>query len=281
MNKGISAPRTIRVLGGALAALLALPLAASADVILVGDADLTGMRTDGGGGLTTTAGWEDTGFKLSWDISFDMSEEVWSYSYTFERPSDMAPAPDGATVGDPLTPAISHFILEVSPSINPNNFDELIFDINSNSGFNIENDEPKTFTEDPNFDIDGLEDCVAGSSPGSNNGNPCLPADIYGFKADDLGDLDEALVFSFMTTRAPIWGDFYGKDGATGGDVNIVFNDGIGTDPDSSTTDFTPWIAVPDTVDTMDMPEPGTLLLLGSGLLGLSLAARRRRGTRA
>jgi hypothetical protein len=114
----------------AAAVLLVLPLAASADPILVTGADLTGFRTFNTnltpppvlpGGVVAADGWADAypgGFKISWVITSPGSGHQCLYSYTITDED-----------GSALNPDISHFILEVSPFITPNNVSQYIFNV--------------------------------------------------------------------------------------------------------------------------------------------------------
>ncbi|MBU4232791.1 MAG: hypothetical protein KKF43_09720 [Proteobacteria bacterium] len=113
----------------------------------------------------------------------------------------------------------------------------------------------------------------------TGSSNLGMPTNIYGIKFSSDTDFVKAgtqiYTFSFDTLRMPIWGDFYAKDGNNDGG-NYAFNKGFGTDPGSDTEDFNPWIVVPDS-KTAVIPIPGTVLLLGSGLVGLGLLRFRRR----
>ena len=195
-----------------------------------------------GEGLVGTGAWDDGGFIIQWEISFDDDTDLWTYEYTFL--DDDSPFGNGAP-----DPDLSHWIFELSANITTDNIDELILD--------------------PNFAIEPGDPTTYGISPG----NPGIPGDIYGIKTN-TGTSDTFNVYTFLSPRAPMWGDFYAKDGGgTGEDSVHVYNVGFGTDPTSSTTDFTNWIRVPDTVNGQ-APEPGMLLLIGAGLVALS---RRRR----
>ncbi len=183
-------------------------------------------------GSGITAGGD---WSTSLDLEFaivDLGGGQWSYTYQFFVDS----------------PEPSHFIFEVSESITETNIAQMILSPN----FPLSDEDPRFYG--PNF-------------PG-NSSNPGLTVDFYGVKAEDG---DNPSLYTFISPRAPIWGDFYIK----GGRDSFGFNSGIGTDPNASTTDFTNWIPVPDTTNGQGQaPEPETLLLIGAGLIVLY---RRRR----
>ena len=195
----------------------------------------TGSRTTfPGEGLVGTHEWDNGGFVIQWEISFDDDTDLFAYQYTFL--DDDSPV---------LNPALSHWIFEVSPN----------FTANDISGANFTIEGPGTFDEN------------------SSNGNPGIPGSIFGIKAD-TGTEDVDGVYTFLSTRAPMWGDFYAKDGGGTDPATAVFayNVGFGTDPAAGTTDFTNWIRVPDTTGgggQGDAPEPAMVLLLGGALLAL------------
>lgn len=205
--------------------------------ILVDSSNLIGLRsTPISLGLVASDGW--TQENGGFKISWNISQvgDDWSYSYTFTK-----------TDGSQLTKNVSHWILEVSPIITAENVYGYIF----NTNFTLEG--PEIWTE--------------------SQSNPYMPEEIYGIK------LDTGLtIYTFMSTQAPIWGDFYAKDGKQSDIWATAWNTGIGTDPIGSP--FTNWIPVLDTTNGggggQDVPEPGTLLLLGSGLIGLAFYGRRK-----
>ncbi len=112
-------------------------------------------------------------------------------------------------------------------------------------------------------------------------GNPNLPDILYGIKFNETSGTATHIYFD--SDRAPMWGDFYAKDGNSGGQgVNTAWNAGF-TLPDSDPITVPPHdgsemnhILVPDT-QVNPIPEPMTLLLLSGGLLAGALAHRRRR----
>ena len=116
-----------------------------------------------------------------------------------------------------------------------------------------------------------------GSAQG--NSNPGIPADIYGLK---WGGVDTDETFVIVTDRAPMWGDFYAKDGVdgTGSNQNPVFafNTNYGNcDPTVAVTRVLPGcVLVPDTLTTVGLvPEPSAAWLLAFGLGTFALFGRR------
>lgn len=94
---------------------------------------------------------------------------------------------------------------------------------------------------------------------------PGLPASIYGVK------FDEGLsTYTFFSARNPVWGNFYAKKANDG-----LWNLGLET-AHSSSGNTLYFVPRPDTDSPAgQIPEPGTLLLLGAGLLALGLIRRR------
>ena len=100
----------------------------------------------------------------------------------------------------------------------------------------------------------------------ASSGNPDWPvgAEIAGMKFDKPLELTTEQV-SFNSSRMPMWGNFYSKDGKVAGIDAVAYNTGL----DPSVTDGA-YIPVPDTV----VPVPGALLL---GMLGMSVAGMKLR----
>jgi len=101
-----------------------------------------------------------------------------------------------------------------------------------------------------------------------SGGNIALNPPLYGIKF--AGNGQGLQTIDFFSTKAPVWGDFFSKDGNFG----YVWNTGFGTDPVVGGS-FTNWIATPDT-NGPPVPEPGTIVLLGAGLFALGIFSRRR-----
>lgn len=92
---------------------------------------------------------------------------------------------------------------------------------------------------------------------------PGMPGAIYGIKVEPYSDGGD-YTFSFITDQAPVWGNFYAKDGK----VAIYAYNTAFANPDQGV-----FIARPDGAP---VPEPATIILLGSGLLGMGLWGRRK-----
>ncbi|MHB0914010.1 MAG: PEP-CTERM sorting domain-containing protein [Armatimonadota bacterium] len=142
---------------------------------------------------------------------------------------------------------VSHAIIEVSPEFTVGD----LFNPYLNG------------TEWTNIGIDNFE-------PGP--GNPNMPGDIYGLKFDATNGT--FVTIDFQSDRAPVWGDFYAKDGATDGVFSTLYNSGFtAADPTAPAANgsLDGHLLRPDAV----VPEPGTLA--GLIVLGGLLPAMRRR----
>ena len=144
--------------------------------------------------------------------------------------------------------ALSHIIIEVTPGATINDF------IFTPGQSNVGVIEVKNHTE--------------------QQGNPGLPDPFWGMKINTTGD---PLNFSitFTTWRSPVLGDFYAKDGIQNpGQIQVLaYNTGFTlNDVDNSENNH---IVVPDGQGVI-VPEPGTMILLGLGLLGIGIAVRKR-----
>ncbi len=192
-----------------------------------------------GSGLTATEDWDDTATELTWIVTNEDSSAPsgfpWKYTYTLHVPKK----------------DISHFIVEVSDGEDPFTVCNLA-DVTGAGEYEVQRYHPT----------------------GDSGSNPLMPGDLYGVKLEDWGEKTEVAV-SFFSDRQPVWGDFYAKDGTSGGEHNpvVLYNTGFSaTDPADAPADGSVenHLLVPDTV-----PEPAvmTLLLLG----GVGLLSRRIR----
>jgi hypothetical protein len=198
-----------------------------------------GSRTESSGQVTTGGNYATDGqnFQIAWTI-VDNGNGTFNYRYELTNFG----APD-----------ISHFILDLTDDCVTLELSACLTNISVTGGFT---------TELGTFDAS------------QGNSNVGIPGPIAGIKFDDTA-MASGAVISFTSTRSPVWGDFY----FNGGNSSYIFNTGL-LPANRLSTDISLFIARPngDTgIDTNDIPEPSALALLGSGLLALGLAARRRR----
>lgn len=143
------------------------------------------------------------------------------------------------------------------------------------------------------FTVDLLSPKPAGTSVddfGNEGGSsPGIPEEFHAIKFDGVNT--KAWSVTFETSRNPIWGDFYAKDGKDQGVDVYAYNDGFGSpdsDPDpfafpaaSGSVQF--HLLVPDTLDIGQppddpvIPEPMTMATFGLAAAALGRYARRRR----
>lgn len=203
------------------------------------------------GSLTSGAGLTgteqwSTGASLSWVVT-DETSSPWSYTYTLTVASK----------------DISHVSLEVSDTFELSNL------------LNVS--DPGNILDDGALDIYG---------PGLHgNSDPGIPDTMNGIKFNTTDDTT-SLTWSVESDRIPVWGDFYAKDGKSGGqgggnDV-YLFNTGFtaaDTDPNDAPANGSVdnHILVPDSItddpEGPGIPEPSTSLL---GLIGCMMIFRRR-----
>lgn len=141
-----------------------------------------------------------------------------------------------------LQGALSHMILEVSDSLQGSDILSASYAFEGPSGYN---------SGDP--------------------ANPGIPGTIWAVKFDTVGAEDVAIV-SFDSTRAPVWGDFYAKDGTMGGAAWNAGFTGSDTDPVAAAADgsIDSHLLVPDSAVIPPVPSPGAIVLsaLGTVLIG-------------
>lgn len=216
----------------------------------VDTSDYSGTRTVGGG-LAGQGAWADGAapeISLTW-LVVDNSNGTFTYRYTLSYdPADLDAAEPSHLLVDLSDNCVGSGAFTDAGCVTAAMVDE--------TSLPSEKVVPGTF-----------------DSTGQGNSNPGLPAAITGVKLDAGG-----WVYEFTSNRVPVWGDLYSKDGnAGGGDTNAVWNTGIANHASESESDFVPR---PDSVAGLpptEVPEPGTLALVGSGLVAAGLALRRRR----
>ncbi|MFA4902321.1 MAG: hypothetical protein WC600_06195 [Desulfobaccales bacterium] len=114
----------------------------------------------------------------------------------------------------------------------------------------------------------GILDTYTNTSQGNSNPGLPTPPGIFGLKFNADGAAQ--FTVDFYSDRLPVQGNFYAKDGSTTGppphDDIFVYNTGLTGVGDG-------FICTPDTAV---VPLPPSVLLLGSGLLGLGVLRFRK-----
>lgn len=202
------------------------------------EAALSGTRTVGDG-LSGTGNFAASNVSLSWDIATNL-DGTFTYSY-------IVAGFQGIRGG-----GISHFTLDLS-----DNYDHTTVMNATLNGYSLgENVEFGNFNE------------PAQSGPYLITGGVKFDAGSD-FVLEHGGSVANGLVYSFVSTRIPVWATAFVKGGGGLDPGNHAYTNGITNIASGSTNDF---IAAPDSVST---PEPGTMLLFGAGLLGLGASRKK------
>ncbi|MBW2740623.1 MAG: PEP-CTERM sorting domain-containing protein [Deltaproteobacteria bacterium] len=215
--------------------------------------ELTGSRTNPATlGVDATQQWNmdvtdpDTGivtkgFTIGWEVT-QGADDLWTYTYDITA----------------NTKGLSHFILEVTEDNNP---------FNIYGGTSTQYEGPKTWD-------------VPDSSE-KKPSNPLMPNPIYGVKFD-FGN--KVVTYTMITDRSPVYGVFYTKDGKNDQDDVVAWSNALNSS-DYTTNEaltITDFIVRPDGYNgdipplVDPIPEPATMLLLGSGLIGFAVSGKKR-----
>lgn len=187
-------------------------------------------------GITATPNWSTSGTWLSWEITA-MEGDLWHYEYVWHT--------DGAD--------LSHIIIEVTEGAPGSDFWDWEY---AYSGVQ---------EGDPTFGWFG---------PDQGSSNLGMPGSIYGFVLNTTEDTP-IFGFEFTTWRAPVWGDFYAKDGkhnSGGPDAGFTYAYNVGFSLEDGNDGL--HIARPN--GQVQIADGGlTVALLGATLMGVSMLRRR------
>jgi hypothetical protein len=186
------------------------------------------------------------GFQIVVSVNIDKSrssDQWYHYTYTVT-----------GTDGNNLTKNLSHILIEVTNPSVLGDFKNVTPSIA---------DGPQTFKP----------------SDGGGTVYYGMPGDIYAVKWNAPTG-SKSFTFDFYTFKNPVWGDFYARCGgqpeSPGGPTifNYAYNAKFGSDPTFADAPYNGWIPTPN---GGEVPLPASIMLLGSGLLGLGAAGWRRR----
>ncbi len=212
---------------------------------LLADMSYVGSLSTDAGTIVAGDGWNYPGTSIAWEVTVGSSSV--HYKYTFTVPTE------------PQAKDISHLILEVTKVadvIGP--FD--VYNTRDFRGFESGQADLPVQSQQYYEWTDG-------------NSNPDMPdAGLFGIKFNQITDATE-WVIEFDSDRLPMWGDFYAKDGQSGGIWATAWNSqfGLAVDADYWATDVVGKLLVPDGAV---VPLPGAVLL---GMFGLSYAGMKLR----
>lgn len=207
------------------------------------DGSLTWSAT--GSPIFATASWASGSTSISWHITGPVDGK-WTYEYTWNTSEKN----------------LSHIIIEMTPGT----------DIVPGSVYKKNGSDWVSYS---NFSVDTTQ-----GFGNEGNSNPGIPELLKGIKVGS--ENVTSLTFKFESTQAPVWGDFYAKDGTDKvGEVKTdiyAYNTGFTVNdvdplPDQDSSNH---IVRPDGSTGVTIPEPGTMLLLGLGLLGLGISRKKK-----
>ncbi len=200
-----------------------------------------------------------TNIILEWKITQSDITNLYTYEYTITK--------------DPLNAkgSVSHFTIEVSPTFTGANALEGSDSPHTVSTVTTRNNAPGN--------IDGIVNALKWDI----QDGPTEEKDGKTSYGD--GNADGVITYTLITDRAPVWGDFYIKDGNHWSYKNLGFateptgNGGTGLD-----SNYFGWIATPDSTpgesgggNHLPTPIAAGMGLIGFGIIGL----RRQRPVRA